>query len=603
MNPGDPKAGGASLFRSACRPRSRWGFLIPIVAVGIVLAFLIPMALTLPTSAGAPTTKSSGARTDAEGYTFTINENGLPAGWKWTGVFMGNHTNSNQTSISWPMSPGTYNWSVLPTSFTIGGTAWPEYAPNPARGTIHVIDTSMSVDVTFSPAWTITFTESGLPAGTNWTTRLLAYGSTPTTDRYATSASVHYPLANGTYSFQVLNVTGAYGVKYIPTISSYAPIKLKGKNITETVVFNAYYTLNTFSNPVPGGTATPSSGSYLAGTVVPIGAGAAKGYVFSSWLGTGSGSYTGPNRTANVTMNAPINETAEFVGATFAVTFTESGLPSGTLWSVTLNESLKSSSASTIVFSEVNSTYAFNVTAVAGFTASPQTGNIVVNGAAVPQSIVFSVIVPPSYNVTFTESGLVSGTSWSVTLNGSLMTSTSGTIVFDERSGSYPFSVGTVAGYSASPASGNIAVNGAPASQTIVFSPPPSFALTFTETGLAAGASWSVTVNGSTQSSTTSSIVFHEGNGSYTFTPNNVTGFTVFPLKGTVVIQGQGVNEAITYTTSSSSGSGSSGGLSTLDWVIILVVVLAIIAAIVAVLTSRGRKPTPVVQPQQNPKP
>jgi uncharacterized repeat protein (TIGR02543 family) len=368
------------------------------------------------------------------------------------------------------------------------------------------------------------------------------------------------------------------------------------------VVFNTYYSLNTYSSPVTGGSATPINGSYLLGTVVEIGEGPAKGYVFYGWIGTGSGSYTGPNDSANITMNGPINETAVFVGATFDVTFTETGLPSGTMWAVTLNGSLESSTTSMIVFSEVNNTYSFNVSSVTGYMANPASGMLVVNGAPVPEAIMFSVIVPPSYNVTFSESGLTTGTSWSVTLGGSLMSSTNATIVFSEPSGSYPYSVSAVTGYTANPSSGNIAVNDAPTSQTIVFTPPANYTLTFTESGLAAGTVWSVTVNGVSRDSSSASLVFQVVNGSYTFIPNNVTGYSVFPVKGSVTIQGQGASEAILYS-ASASGSGSSSGLTTLDWVIILVVILAIIAAIVAVLTTRGQKPTPVAPPEQNPKP
>ncbi|MFZ0892764.1 MAG: hypothetical protein WB778_00845 [Thermoplasmata archaeon] len=580
---------------------SRW--LVPLVVLGVVLSFIVPTLLLLPTAAPAASV-NSGARTDLNGYTFTITESGLPAGWKWTGTFMGNHTNSNQTSITWSMAPGTYNWSVLPTSFTIGGKAWPEYAPSPARGTIHVIDTSMSVDVTFAPAWTITFSETGLPTGTNWSSRILSYGSTPNTTFHSTVAVVHYPLANGSYSFQVFNVSGAYGTRYIPTISNYGPIKLKGKNITETVVYNTYYSLNASTSPAGGGTVTPTNGSYLSGTDVQVVPVPANGYVFSRWIGAGSGSYTGPNETANVTMNAPINETAVFVGATYDITFTETGLPMATEWSVTLNGSLESSSTDTIVFAEVSDTYAFNVSSVAGYTVSPASGNVVVDGAPVPQAIMFSVIVGPSYNVTFTESGLSTGTSWSVTLSGSLLSSTTSMIVFNhEPNGSYSYTVGAVTGYTASPVSGTIVVNGGPTAQSIDFTTPGNYSLTFTESGLPSGTVWSVTVNGVSHQSNSASLVLQVANGSYTFVPNNVTGFTVFPVEGMVTVQGQGATEAVLYTATTTGGSGSSSGLTTLDWIIILVVILAIIAAIIAVLTTRGRKPTPVVQPTQNPKP
>jgi hypothetical protein len=582
--------------------RIQW--LIPLAAVLVIASFLIPTLLA-PSSAATPMIGSAGGiHSDACVCTFTLNESGLPNGTKWTGVYMGNHTNSNTTSISWPTGNGTFNWTVLPTSFTIGGKAWPEWASNPGRGTVHILKTSLQVNVTFLRAWTITFTESGLPAGTNWTSRLLSYGQTPTTDRYSSNTFFRYPLYNGTYNFQILTASGGYGIEYVPTIADYGPIRMHGANISENVVFTPHYLLNTSSNPTLGGSTTPVSGYFPAAAVVVIGEGPANGYVFSSWVGTGSGSYTGPNDSANVTMNGPINETAEFTGATFEVTFTESGLPGGTTWSVTLNGSLESSTTTSIVFSEVNNSYSFTVGSVSGFTANPATGSLVVNGAPVPQAIVFSAVVPPTYSVTFTETGLTTGTNWSVTLSGSTLSSTTATIVFSEANGTYAFTATSSNGYTAHPPSGNVAVNGAPASQTIVFSAPPTYTLTFTETGLPAGTSWSVAVLGiPPQGSSSSSIVFQVSNGTYTFVPANVTGYTVTPLKGSVTIQGSGASESVTYTATPSKGGSSSGGLSTLDWLILVVVILAIIALLVALLSRRRRKTTPMVPPEQNPQP
>ncbi|MGA8511265.1 MAG: hypothetical protein WB778_00850 [Thermoplasmata archaeon] len=588
-------------LKSMRRPRSRLQVLIPLAVILVLTTFLIPTLFAFATSVTPTLSSTGGIHSDACICTFTLNESGLPNATKWTGVYMGNHTNSNTTSITWPTGNGTFNWTVLPTSFTIGGKAWPEWASNPGRGTVHVLASDVQVNVNFLPAWTITFTESGLPAGTNWTSRLLAYGQTPTTDRYSMNTYFRYPLYNGSYSFQILPASGGYGVEYIPTISDYGPIRMHGANISENVVFTTHYLLNTSASPTVGGSTTPVSGYYPAAAVVVIGEGPANGYTFSSWVGTGSGSYTGTNDSANVTMNGPINETAEFVGATFEVTFTETGLPSGTSWSVTLNGSLESSTNDMIVFLEVNNSYSFTVGAVSGFTANPASGSLIVNGAAVPQPIVFTAVTPPSYNVTFTESGLPSGSSWSVTLADSMLSSIATSIIFSEQNGSYAFTVGAITGYTASPAAGNLAVNGGPVAQAIVFRPPPAFALTFTESGLPSGASWSVSVNGNLQSSTTTTIVFQLGNGTYTFVPTNVTGYTVFPEKGAVTITGAGASESITYSATPAKGGGSSGGLSTLDWIIILVVTLAIIGILVALLTRSRRKETPATAPEQNP--
>ena len=64
------------------------------------------------------------------------------------------------------------------------------------------------------------------------------------------------------------------------------------------------------------------------------------------------------------------------------------------------------------------------------------------------------------YDVTFTESGLPSGTSLSVTFNGKTESSTTGTITFSAYNGTYSYTIGPVAGYTLLPSSGSVTVNG-----------------------------------------------------------------------------------------------------------------------------------------------
>ena len=59
-----------------------------------------------------------------------------------------------------------------------------------------------------------------------------------------------------------------------------------------------------------GGTVTPASGWKNSGVAVSINATPATGYTFSNWTGTGSGSYSGTNNPASITMNGPITENA-----------------------------------------------------------------------------------------------------------------------------------------------------------------------------------------------------------------------------------------------------------------------------------------------------
>ncbi len=105
---------------------------------------------------------------------------------------------------------------------------------------------------------------------------------------------------------------------------------------------------------------------------------------------------------------------------------------------------------------------------------------------------------PQAYPVTFSETGLLAGTSWSVSLGGSSLRSTAATISAQERNGTYAFTVGAPVGYAASPASGTVVVAGAAVNVPIAFTSngPATYPLTFTESGLPPGTNWSVTLNG-----------------------------------------------------------------------------------------------------------
>jgi len=65
--------------------------------------------------------------------------------------------------------------------------------------------------------------------------------------------------------------------------------------------------------PSGAGSTNPSGTTwYNAGTQVQISASPNAGYIFVSWSGVGTISYSGSNNPATVTMNSPINETANF---------------------------------------------------------------------------------------------------------------------------------------------------------------------------------------------------------------------------------------------------------------------------------------------------
>lgn len=158
------------------------------------------------------------------------------------------------------------------------------------------------------------------------------------------------------------------------------------------------------------------------------------------------------------------------------------------------------------------------------------------------------------YNVTFNETGLSTGTSWSVTLGGITSPSTGTSDVFKEANGTYTYTLGTVAGYTATPTNGTVVVNGKnPSTILITFtsskstlssvSVTPTSAtigtgatqvltskLTCTST-CPAGATYSWTMNvsglGTLNATTTSSVTFKAGS-----SPGHVAVFVNATLGG-----------------------------------------------------------------------
>ncbi|MGC9077109.1 MAG: InlB B-repeat-containing protein, partial [Conexivisphaera sp.] len=107
------------------------------------------------------------------------------------------------------------------------------------------------------------------------------------------------------------------------------------------------YLLTMAVNPSGAGSVAPGSGWYNAGATITISATPNSGWVFISWTGSGSGSYSGTNNPASITMNGPINETANFAYPT--ITFQQAGLPSsasGTVLTLTYGGSTYTYTAS-----------------------------------------------------------------------------------------------------------------------------------------------------------------------------------------------------------------------------------------------------------------
>jgi YVTN family beta-propeller protein len=224
----------------------------------------------------------------------------------------------------------------------------------------------------------------------------------------------------------------------------------------------------------------------------------------------------------------------------YNVTFEESGLPTGTPWSVRLDGVGRSGTGTNLTYAEPNGTLqAYSIGEVAGFNLTPEFGTATVNGGAIVISIVFAA-PPPSYSVTFKESGLPTGTIWSVTLGSDTLFTNRTSLTFRAANGTYAYTVALVSGFHTKH-SGSLTVSGAAVKRTLKFS-VTNYTVEFTETGLPSGTRWCVTFNGSKSCLKSSSIDFvGVVNGTYSYIIGHVTGYNLTgSYRGQLMVTGAG---------------------------------------------------------------
>ena len=310
---------------------------------------------------------------------------------------------------------------------------------------------------------------------------------------------------------------------------------------------------------------------------------------------------------------ANVSETISFhlpFPQNYSVTFSSSGLPGGSSWSVQLNGTLESASAQNITFEEPNGTYSFEVNPANGEHPTPSSGSIMVDGMNQSIGVSFSSPPPATYLVTFTEAGLPVGTNWSGSLKGPGVnlthSSASTTLTFTVSNGTYTFTPGTLEGWRVTSSVSTVVVNGGPTSKTIVWSKLLHEVL-FTETGLPFGLSWEVTLNGS-ESKGTGPIDFTVPDGSYSYSVGVIAGYTASPSGGSLTVNGANVTRAIAITANGTGapGGGSGGasflGLPATEGYGVLVGIVAVAVMIgIAVIILRKRRSGPPPEPSEAP--
>ena len=340
---------------------------------------------------------------------------------------------------------------------------------------------------------TLHFQEFKLPSTLNWSVNVLG-------NERRGAAGVSLVItgvpANYSYPYTTPWVNKTYGTAYVPTGYPSSPVTVNSSLQNVTVDFNESFLVTistvppppTFSNgfacgpytynaycanqavtPNPGSSWYPAN-STLAYSITPLSTSMTYCFMcynlsFQSWTGTGNGSFTTTTPNGTTTVHGPINESANFqllnicdygvcTALNYTYNFTETGLPNGTLWGLTINGTASFSnltyldyngSAGPVNFTAwsvyYNQTEAYVPSSSASSPLSALTGSFVIIHYRLEP------IAGTTVNVTYMERGLPSGTRWAIGFGtGPLSVGllSGGSTQFSMLTGSYTLNASTV---------------------------------------------------------------------------------------------------------------------------------------------------------------
>jgi hypothetical protein len=124
-------------------------------------------------------------------------------------------------------------------------------------------------------AYTVTFTQTGLPAGTQW---CVIFDSTT---QVSTANSITFKAKSGNYNYVICEAAASPNTRYIPTQTS-GTLNVPTQQ-TLDATFKTQYFVKVQANPTESATITPISGWYDSGASITLSATPNNGYMFYSW--------------------------------------------------------------------------------------------------------------------------------------------------------------------------------------------------------------------------------------------------------------------------------------------------------------------------------
>lgn len=368
---------------------------------------------------------------------------GLPSGTAWNVTIDSENYTSTTNTIALAMPDGEISYAVTSSSAT--------YAPVSSHGTVFMNGIYTEVKVLFSPVnYTFEFAKNGLPSGTPWTATLNGVQESST-------SNIYFNFTNGTYTYDISPVSG-YTISsgtYSGTVTVSGSTQIISKvwsqsrsviTFVQNGLSSGYWYVNITGQPSSGkiASSSPYTISLPNGTYSYTVSASNKAYIASDSSFTLDGSQS----TQTVTFS-PVN---------YGVKFSETGLPAGTSWSVIIGGSAHTSSSSSITVMLQNGSYKYTI-ALSNhkYSSYPNTSELTLNVKSTIEAVTFSEV---RYTLTIHETGLSNGTSWNLSIDGVMYTSTSAYLNVSVSNGTEIISASS-SGYSSSATCNSTSVSGA----------------------------------------------------------------------------------------------------------------------------------------------
>ena len=179
-------------------------------------------------------------------FVATFNEAGLASGKGWTVLV--SHSLSGSAAagrvITFDLFNGSYSYQALTNETAVA--AFP--------GSFSIDGAALSVNVTFTKAYNVTFHETGLPANTMWFVNLTVNRAEETVFNFNAShitANMSASLSNATYQYTGYGFNNTTKDLYMTTFGNFT---VKGANLTVNLTFARAYAVIFLEKGLPSGT-------------------------------------------------------------------------------------------------------------------------------------------------------------------------------------------------------------------------------------------------------------------------------------------------------------------------------------------------------------